>query len=51
MRCVEIAMGELVPHSRDVSPRHPGLVREQTGVDVLHRFANLDEADADRVED
>ena len=48
---VEVAMGELVTHSRHVSPRDLGLSGQEVGGDVLDRFADLDETHSNGVED
>ena len=48
---VEVAMRKVVPHAGDLLPRHAWCTLQESGVEVLDRFADLDEADANRVVD
>ena len=44
-------MGELVPHARNIRPRDGRLAFQQLRIDILHRFADLNDSDANGVED
>jgi len=48
---VEVAMSKLIPHSGNVAPWDVGFRGEELRVDVLDRFADLDETDPNGVED
>src|SRR5450755_4998179 len=50
VRCIEVAMGKLVSHRRDVAPGDLRLARKQAFVDVLNRLTDLDESGAYSVE-
>lgn len=51
MSRIEVPMGEAVAHARDVAPRVAWLGIKQVVGNGLDRFADLDEADPDGVED
>ena len=48
---VEIAVCQVVAHAGDVGPRDVRLFREQVRIDVLDRFADLDQSHPYRIED
>ena len=48
---VEVSVGQAVTHPCDVAPGMSWLGVEQLGGDGLDRFADLDEADPDGIED
>jgi len=48
---VEVAVGQVIAHAGDLAPRDAGLGVEQPGGQGLHRLADLQQPDPDRIED